>query len=364
MAQTPPSPDRSGHRRGRHEAGPDRRPGRAGDAVGRRPGWWSGTWPGEERVAGIARLRHPAPRRLGDSAPGRSSRSAPSPRYSPGCSGRPGRGRRRRAGRPAGRYLPASVAVPRSSGEITLGDLSSHAGGLGRNPKGCWAGGWRTAQPVRGLSVEDVHEGLALTRLWRDPANGPATPTSAPGCWARRWSRPPASPTSSWSGSGSACPWAYPTPSSPPPRSRPRGWPSATRAGPAGGAVRAPGAARRRGAALHGPRHAAVPGGQPRPGPHPPGGPARTHPAAPAPDGPGDAGGARLADRPLPRPAGPLLWHNGGTNGFRSFAAVTRDRGIAVVVLSNTARSVDRLGLRLVRELSAGAGWSHPPGRA
>ena len=57
-----------------------------------------------------------------------------------------------------------------------------------------------------------------------------------------------------------------------------------------------------------------------------------------------------------PGPYGPLLWHNGGTVGFRSFAGVARDRGIAVVVLSNTARSVDRLGLRLVKELSTGVG--------
>jgi serine-type D-Ala-D-Ala carboxypeptidase/endopeptidase len=55
-----------------------------------------------------------------------------------------------------------------------------------------------------------------------------------------------------------------------------------------------------------------------------------------------------------PEPAGPLLWHNSGTNGFRSFVGVARDRGIAVVVLSNTARSVDRLGFRLVRALSTG----------
>jgi hypothetical protein len=34
---------------------------------------------------------------------------------------------------------------------------------------------------------------------------------------------------------------------------------------------------------------------------------------------------------------------------------VARDRGIAVVVLSNSARSVDRLGFRLVRALSTGA---------
>ncbi len=49
-------------------------------------------------------------------------------------------------------------------------------------------------------------------------------------------------------------------------------------------------------------------------------------------------------------PAGPLLWHN----GFRSFVGVLRERGIAVVVLSNTAWSVDRLGFRLVRALSTG----------
>lgn len=57
-----------------------------------------------------------------------------------------------------------------------------------------------------------------------------------------------------------------------------------------------------------------------------------------------------------PEPAGPLLWHNGGTNGFRSFVGVARDRGIAVIVLSNTARSVDRLGLRLLKALSSSAG--------
>jgi len=53
-----------------------------------------------------------------------------------------------------------------------------------------------------------------------------------------------------------------------------------------------------------------------------------------------------------PRAAGPVLWHNGGTSGFRSFAALARDTGAAVVVLSNTARSVDRLGLRLLKALS------------
>jgi D-alanyl-D-alanine-carboxypeptidase/D-alanyl-D-alanine-endopeptidase len=56
-----------------------------------------------------------------------------------------------------------------------------------------------------------------------------------------------------------------------------------------------------------------------------------------------------------PDQAGPVLWHNGGTNGFRSFVAVAREPNTAVVVLSNTARSVDRLGLRLLKALGNSA---------
>jgi hypothetical protein len=44
-----------------------------------------------------------------------------------------------------------------------------------------------------------------------------------------------------------------------------------------------------------------------------------------------------------------------GTSGFRSFVARTRGP-TAVVVLSNTARSVDRLGLRLLKALASAAG--------
>jgi serine-type D-Ala-D-Ala carboxypeptidase/endopeptidase len=46
----------------------------------------------------------------------------------------------------------------------------------------------------------------------------------------------------------------------------------------------------------------------------------------------------------------PLVWHNGGTWGFRSFAGFSPERDRGVVVLSNTARSVDRLGWRLLDE--------------
>lgn len=47
-----------------------------------------------------------------------------------------------------------------------------------------------------------------------------------------------------------------------------------------------------------------------------------------------------------------LIWHNGGTWGFGSFAAMVPDRQLGVVVLANTARSVDRLGFKLVDQLA------------
>ncbi|WP_244931560.1 serine hydrolase domain-containing protein [Nocardioides sp. W7] len=46
-----------------------------------------------------------------------------------------------------------------------------------------------------------------------------------------------------------------------------------------------------------------------------------------------------------------VLWHDGGTGGHRSFVAVLPETGDAVVVLSARARSVDGLGLSLVRAL-------------
>lgn len=60
---------------------------------------------------------------------------------------------------------------------------------------------------------------------------------------------------------------------------------------------------------------------------------------------PGGEGPARF------RFAHDVLWHNGGTGGHRSFVAVLPETGDAVVVLSGRARSVDGLGLRLVRAL-------------
>jgi CubicO group peptidase (beta-lactamase class C family) len=53
-----------------------------------------------------------------------------------------------------------------------------------------------------------------------------------------------------------------------------------------------------------------------------------------------------------------IWWHNGGTNGFSSFAAFCRDPNVAVVVLSNSGPEgladglvIDRIGDKLMRQL-------------
>ncbi|MFQ5690340.1 MAG: serine hydrolase [Gemmatimonadota bacterium] len=43
-----------------------------------------------------------------------------------------------------------------------------------------------------------------------------------------------------------------------------------------------------------------------------------------------------------------VLWHNGGTGGYRSFAGFTHDGARGVVVLSNSVQSVDDIGLQLL----------------
>jgi D-alanyl-D-alanine-carboxypeptidase/D-alanyl-D-alanine-endopeptidase len=46
------------------------------------------------------------------------------------------------------------------------------------------------------------------------------------------------------------------------------------------------------------------------------------------------------------------LLHEGGTGGFRSFAAILPDTGAATVVLANQARPVARLGMRVLQALN------------
>jgi serine-type D-Ala-D-Ala carboxypeptidase/endopeptidase len=62
------------------------------------------------------------------------------------------------------------------------------------------------------------------------------------------------------------------------------------------------------------------------------------------------AAGVRMAlgwfvVRPLSQPA---WWHNGGTGGFRSFAAFDADRALGVVILTNTSVSVDDIGMHIL----------------
>jgi D-alanyl-D-alanine-carboxypeptidase/D-alanyl-D-alanine-endopeptidase len=45
---------------------------------------------------------------------------------------------------------------------------------------------------------------------------------------------------------------------------------------------------------------------------------------------------------------GPVWWHNGGTGGFCSFVGMNPAEGTAVAVLTNSARSVDRIGMLLL----------------
>jgi CubicO group peptidase (beta-lactamase class C family) len=47
--------------------------------------------------------------------------------------------------------------------------------------------------------------------------------------------------------------------------------------------------------------------------------------------------------------AGDVVWHNGGTGGFRSFAGFVPRSGRAAVALSSSARSTDAIGMRLLR---------------
>ena len=51
-----------------------------------------------------------------------------------------------------------------------------------------------------------------------------------------------------------------------------------------------------------------------------------------------------------------IIWHNGGTGGYRSFLGFTEDGQCGIVVLSNTARSVDELAWEILVALASEAG--------
>jgi CubicO group peptidase (beta-lactamase class C family) len=55
----------------------------------------------------------------------------------------------------------------------------------------------------------------------------------------------------------------------------------------------------------------------------------------------------------LPTSDEPIIWHNGGTGGYRSFIGFTANGRFGVCVLSNSTRSVDTIGYTLLENLIA-----------
>ena len=51
----------------------------------------------------------------------------------------------------------------------------------------------------------------------------------------------------------------------------------------------------------------------------------------------------------------PVIWHNGGTGGFRSFLGIAEHSRVGVVVLSNSGEWVDDLASDILRELARAA---------
>jgi serine-type D-Ala-D-Ala carboxypeptidase/endopeptidase len=62
--------------------------------------------------------------------------------------------------------------------------------------------------------------------------------------------------------------------------------------------------------------------------------------------------GLGWAGLPLRGDSRQMLWHNGGTGGFRSFLGFVEESGAGVAVLSNSSRSVDAIGFRILEAIS------------
>ena len=260
---------------------------------------------------------------------------------------------------PLASYLPASVRVPTGGGrQITLGDLASHAGGLPRDPKGTlrrWLGDRHN--PNAGLSVEELYAGFARIRLRRRPGQRVKYSNLGAGLLGQALARAAGQPYEALVRERICLPLGMPdtvvtltgeqTARLATGYTR-RGRPAPRLVLPA---LVGAGALRSTATNLLGFLAANLE-------------PARTPLAAQIERTQRprlraakrvEVGLGWLIAHP-PGAAGPVLWHNGGTSGFRSLVAFTRETHTAVVVLSNTARSVDRLGLRLLKALASAAG--------
>jgi CubicO group peptidase (beta-lactamase class C family) len=260
---------------------------------------------------------------------------------------------------PLAGYLPASVRVPTHGGrQITLGELASHAGGLPRDSKGTlrrWLGDRHN--PNAGLSVEELYAGLARTRLRRQPGQRVKYSNLGAGLLGQALAGVAGQPYEALVRERICVPLGMPdTVVTPTGEQTARLATGYTRRGRPAPPLELPalvgaGALRSTATDLLGFLEANLD-------------PARTPLAAQIERTQQprlraakrvEIGLGWLIARP-PGAAGPVLWHNGGTSGFRSFVAFTRETRTAVVVLSNTARSVDRLGLGLLKALTSAAG--------
>jgi CubicO group peptidase (beta-lactamase class C family) len=260
---------------------------------------------------------------------------------------------------PLASYLPASVRVPTFKGEqITLGDLASHAGGLRRDPKGT-LGRWLRDRrnPYAGLSVEELYAGLARTKLRRRPGERVKYSNLGAGLLGEALARAAGRSFEALVRERICLPLGMrDTVIAPTGEQIARLATGYTRRGRPAPPLEIPalvGAGALRSTATdmlcllqanldpaHSPLAAQIERSQ--------------LPRLPAAKRVGVGLGWLIAHPP--GGAGPLLWHNGGTSGFRSFVGIARESGTAVVALSNTARSVDRLGLRILKALPEDAG--------
>jgi D-alanyl-D-alanine-carboxypeptidase/D-alanyl-D-alanine-endopeptidase len=260
---------------------------------------------------------------------------------------------------PLAGYLPAWVRVPTRGGRhITLGDLASHAGGLPRDPKGT-LGRWLRDRrnPQAGLSVEELYAGLARTRLRRPPGERVRYSNLGGGLLGQALAHAAGQGYEALVRERICLPLGMrDTMVTPTSEQAARLATGHTRRGRPVPPLRLPalaGAGALRSTAtdmLWLLRANLDPASTPLAAPLERAQVPRLRAAKRV-----EVGLGWLIAHP-PGAAGPVLWHGGGTSGFRSFVAVARESGAAVVVLSNTARSVDRLGLRLLEALTGAAG--------
>jgi D-alanyl-D-alanine-carboxypeptidase/D-alanyl-D-alanine-endopeptidase len=255
---------------------------------------------------------------------------------------------------PVQRYLPASVELPVRGRPITLADLATHTAGLPRLPHGFLLRSVRHRRdPYAWFSVDDLYAGLPATRLRREPGGRPRYSNLGYGLLGHvlalragrgyeqlvqeRICRPlgltdtrisvPAAARERFAQGHSRRGRAVPH------------WDIAALAG--AGALRSTVAdllaflrlqlgdadpALVRAAALTHATRSRHRGGLPL-----------------------GLGWTRL---PLLGTEHELLFHNGGTGGFRSFAGFVPATHSAVMVLSNSARSVDALGFRILERIN------------